>query len=60
MSAHLKQSIEKYARDAEWAAKDIAQEEALAAHVAELMQAAGSGAEVVVHERIHISRWRPN
>ena len=60
MSAHLKQSIEKYARDAEWAAKDIAQEDALAAHAAELMQAAGSGAEVVVHERIHISRWRPN
>jgi len=59
MSTHLKQSIDKFARDAEWAAKDISQEEALAARAAKLRQAAGSGAEVVLHERIHISRLRP-
>jgi hypothetical protein len=59
MSTHLKQSIDKFARDPEWAARDISQEDALAMRAAELMQAAGSGAEVVLHERIHISRWRP-
>ena len=59
MSTHLKQSIDKFARDAEWAAKDISQEEALAARAAKLRQAAGNGAEVVLHERIHISRLRP-
>jgi len=59
MRTHLKQSIDKFARDAQWAAEDISRAEALAARAAELMQAAGSGAELVVHELIHISRLRP-
>lgn len=60
MNKQLTLSINKFARNAEWAAKDISEEEALAWRAAELMRGAGSGAEVVVHERIQISRLRPN
>jgi hypothetical protein len=59
MSTHLKKSIDKFARNAQWAAEDVLQEKALAARADELIRTAIGGAELVVHERIHISRWRP-
>jgi len=31
----------------------------MAARAEELMQAAASGAELIVRERVHISRWKP-
>ncbi|HSM55575.1 MAG TPA: hypothetical protein VK879_05400 [Candidatus Sulfomarinibacteraceae bacterium] len=34
--------------------------EALAAHIEQLMQAAGEGADVVFHERVHMALLRPS
>ena len=59
MSTDLKQAIDTFARDAQSAGEDVPQAEALAARADELMQAADSGAELIVRERIHISRLRP-
>ncbi len=55
----LKEGIEKFARDAPTADEAVRDAEALAARTDELMQAAVSGAELIMHERIHISRLRP-
>jgi hypothetical protein len=54
-----KESIEKFARDAESAAEALPHAEALAARAGEMMDAAGGGVELVVRERTHISRLRP-
>ena len=54
-----KESIEKFARDAQSAVEPLPHVEALAAQAEELMRAAGSGAELIVRERTHISRLRP-
>jgi len=59
MKTSLKRSFDKFARDAQAADEDVPQAEALAARADQLMQTAVSGAELRVHERIHISRLRP-
>jgi hypothetical protein len=59
MNMNLKQSIDEFAREAQWAREDLSQAESLAARADALMQVGVSGAELVVHERIHISRLRP-
>ena len=60
MRASLKESIDRFARDAQSAGEDVLHVEALAARADELMRAAGSGAELIVRERTHISRLKPN
>jgi hypothetical protein len=55
----LKESIDKFARNARSAGEEAPQVEVLAARAEELMQAAGSEAELIVRERTHISRLRP-
>ena len=55
----LKESIDKFARDAQSADEDVPQVEALAERAEEVMQAATSGAELIIRERTHISRLRP-
>ncbi len=55
----LRESIDKFARDAQSARESVPHAEALAARAEELMQAAVSGAELIVRERTHISRLRP-
>lgn len=55
----LKESIDKFARDAQSADEAVPHVEALAARAEELMRAAGSGAELIVRERTHMSRLRP-
>ena len=59
MRTVLKEAIDKFARDAQSAGEAVPHVEALAARAEELMQAAGSGAELIVRERTHISRLRP-
>ena len=59
MRTEQKEVIDKYARDAQSAVEDKPQVEALAARAEELMQAAGSGAELIIRETAHISRLRP-
>lgn len=59
MLAAVKESVDKFARDAQSAAEAIPHAEALAARARELLQTAGSGAELIVHEATHISRLRP-
>ena len=55
----LKESVEVFARDAQAAIEPIAHIEVLTARAEELMRAAGSDAELIVHERTHIRRLRP-
>jgi len=55
----LKESIDKFARDAQSADEAVPHAEALAARAEELIQAAVSGAELIVRERVHISRLKP-
>jgi len=59
MRTDWKAAIDKFARDAQSIAESAPQAEAMAARVEELMQAAGSGAELIVGERVHISRLKP-
>ena len=59
MRTSLKESIAKFARDAQSAGEGVPHVEALAARADELMQAAVSGAELIVREPTHISRLRP-
>ncbi len=59
MRTSLKEALDKYARDAQSPAVEIPQVEALAARAEELMQATGSGAELMVREVTYISRLRP-
>jgi hypothetical protein len=59
MGASLKESIDKFARDAQSVVEAVPHAEALAARAEELMQAPVSGAELIVRERTHISRLRP-
>jgi ubiquinone/menaquinone biosynthesis C-methylase UbiE len=59
MRTDLKDSIDKFARDAQSVDEAAPHAEALAARAEELMQAAASGAELTVRERVHISRLRP-
>lgn len=59
LGTDLKESIEIFARDAHAAIEPLPHVEALTARAEELMRAAVSGAELIVHERTHISRLRP-
>jgi hypothetical protein len=59
MRTSLKESIVKYARDVQSAGEAVLHVEALAARAEKLMQAAVSGAELIVRERAHISRFKP-
>jgi ubiquinone/menaquinone biosynthesis C-methylase UbiE len=59
MRTSLKESIDKFARDAQLAGEAAPHAEALAARAEELMRATVSGAELIVRERTHISRLRP-
>ncbi len=59
MRTDLKESIDKFARDAQSVGEAASHAEALAERAEELMQAAASGAELIVRERTHISRLRP-
>ena len=58
MGTSIKESIHKYARDSRSADEDIPQVEGLAARADDLLQAAGSGAALVLRERDHISRLK--
>jgi hypothetical protein len=59
LGADLTDSVEIFARDAQAAIEPLPHLEALTARAEELMRAAVSGAELIVHERTHISRLRP-
>ena len=59
LGTDLKESVEVFARDAQAAIEPLPHIEALTARAEELMRAAVSGAELIVHERTHISRLRP-
>ena len=52
-------AIAKFARDTNSAGEGVPDVEALAAQAEELMQSAASGAELIIRERVHISRLRP-
>lgn len=59
MLTSVKESIEKFARDAQSAREPVPHAEALATRADELMRAAVGEAELIVRERTHISRLRP-
>jgi hypothetical protein len=59
LGTDLKESVEIFARDAQAAIEPLPHVEALTVRADELMRAAVSGAELIVHERTHISRLRP-
>ena len=59
LRAEQTEAINKYARDAESADEQKPYVEAVAARADELMQAAASGAQLTLRERVHISRLRP-
>ena len=59
MRTSVKQSIDKFGRDAQSVAEALPQVEVLAARVEELMQVSASGTELIIRERTHISRLRP-
>jgi hypothetical protein len=58
LGTDLKESVEIFARDAQAAIEPLPQIEALTARAEELMRTPVSGAELIVHERTHISRLR--
>jgi hypothetical protein len=59
LGTDLKESVEVFARDAQATIEPLPHIEALTARAEELMRAAGSDAELIMHERTHISRLRP-
>ena len=59
LGTDLKESVEIFARDVQAAIEPLPHIEALTARAEELIRAAGSGAELIVHERTHISHLRP-
>lgn len=59
MGASFKESIGKYSRDDESAEEDVKQIETLTAQAEKLLQAAGSGADLLLREKDHISRLKP-
>ena len=59
MRTDWKEAIDKFARDAQSIVESVPHAESMAERAEELMQAAGSGAELVVGERVHISRLKP-
>ena len=59
LRAKLMEDLDRYARDTQSVDEAAPDAEALAARAEELMRAAASGAELVLSERVHISRLRP-
>jgi hypothetical protein len=59
MGTALKESIHKYVREAEPIDEEVSQVDTLAVQAEHLLQAAGSGAELVLREKDHISRLKP-
>jgi hypothetical protein len=59
MRGALRESIDRFARDASSADEAVPHAEAVAARAEELMRSAVGGAELIVHERTHIRRLRP-
>ena len=59
MRTSLKESIDKFARDAQLADEAVLHAEALAARAEARMRTAFSGAELILRERTHISRLKP-
>jgi hypothetical protein len=59
LGTNLKESVEIFARDVQAAIEPLPHVEALSARAEELMRAAISGAELIAHERTHISCLRP-
>ena len=59
MRTDWKEAIDKFARDAQSIDESMPHAEAMAERAEELMQAVGSGAELTVGERVHISRLKP-
>jgi len=59
MRTDWKEAIDKFARDAQSIAESVPHAEAMAERAEELMQATSSGAELIVRERVHISRLSP-
>lgn len=59
LGTDLKESVEIFARDAQAAIEPLPHVEALTARAEELMRSAVGDAELIVHERTHISRLRP-
>jgi hypothetical protein len=59
MRTDIKEDLDRFARDAQSVAEAAPDAEALAAQAEELMQAAASGAELIIRDRVHISRLRP-
>src|SRR5574341_23636 len=59
MRTSLKEAIDKFARDSQSIDEAVPHAEAMAARAEELLQVAVSGAELIVRERVHISRLRP-
>ena len=60
MGTSFKESIHKYARDAQSVDEALLLAEALAKRAKKLMQTAGSGAKLVMRDENHISRLMPN
>lgn len=52
-------AIAKFARDTQSAGEGVPQVEALSVRAEELMQIAACGAELIIRERVHISRLKP-
>lgn len=59
MGTDLKESIHKFVREGEPIVEEVSQVETLALQAEEALQSAGSGAELVLRERDHISRLKP-
>ena len=59
LGTDLKESVEIFARDAQAPIEPLPHVEVLTTRAEELMRAAVSAAELIVHERTHISRLRP-
>lgn len=59
MGTALKESIHKYAREGEPVDEEVSQAEGLTVQAGVRLQAAGSGAKLVLREMDHIARLRP-
>ena len=55
----FRESVDRFARDAESAGEAVPPVEALVTRAEEMMARATPGAELIAHERTHISRLRP-
>ncbi len=59
MRTDWKEAIDKFARDAQSIDESVPHAEAMAARAEAMMKTAASGAELIVGERVHISRLKP-